>query len=250
MLRSIDSLGGYTIRAKDGDIGQVDDFLFDDQSWAVRYLVVNTGNWLVGRKVIVLPAALETPDWETEMLTVNVSKGQIENSPPLAADQPVSRQKQAELHQYYGWPMYWTMGASSFFTAPGKTQLAESAVDAAEEDAAVSDPHLRSAGEVTGYHIQATDGRIGQVEDFIVEDETWLIQYLVVDTHTWLPGRKVLVAPTWIEQINWELREVRVDLKRETIKHSPEFDPSAPVNREYEMRLYDYYGRPHYWARL
>jgi hypothetical protein len=102
VLRSANILRGYAIRARDGDIGKVDDFLFDDQSWAIRYLVVDTGNWLTGRKVLVLPAALDVPDWKTEMLTVKVTKQQIEDSPPLAASRPVSRQKEAELHRYYG----------------------------------------------------------------------------------------------------------------------------------------------------
>jgi hypothetical protein len=107
--------------------------------------------------------------------------------------------------------------------------------------------HLRSTREVIGYHIQARDGEIGHVEDFIADDQTWAIQYMVVDTRNWLPGRKVLIAPAWIEKVDWLERLVHVDLLRETIQNSPEFDPSAPVNRAYEVRLYDYYGRPKYW---
>ncbi|MGQ9572218.1 MAG: PRC-barrel domain-containing protein [Dehalococcoidia bacterium] len=102
------------------------------------------------------------------------------------------------------------------------------------------DPHLRSVKEVTGYHIQATDGEIGHVEDFILDDEDWVIRYMVVDTRNWLPGKKVLVAPGWVENIDWSESKVAVGLSREEIKDSPEYDPSAPVNREYEVRLYDY----------
>lgn len=114
--------------------------------------------------------------------------------------------------------------------------------------AAIADPHLRSAREVIGYHIQAKNGDIGHVEDFIVDDEAWAIRYMVVDTQNWLPGKKVLVAPVWIESIHWAEAKVRVTLTRAKIKKSPEFDPAAPVNREYEDRLYDFYGRPKYWV--
>ncbi|MBK9166200.1 MAG: PRC-barrel domain-containing protein [Bryobacterales bacterium] len=109
------------------------------------------------------------------------------------------------------------------------------------------DPHLRSVREVSGYRIRAADGEIGRVADFIVDTDGWAIRYLVVDTRNWLPGRKVLVAPRWVQSIDWGDRLVHVRLHREDIKNSPEFDPNEPVNREYEARLYDYYGRPRYW---
>jgi hypothetical protein len=109
------------------------------------------------------------------------------------------------------------------------------------------DVHLRSAAEVRGYHIQGSDQAIGHVEDFIVDDGSWEIRYLVIDTNNWWFGKKVLVAPNWISRISWGERKVHVDLSRETIKNSPEWNASAAVNREYESRLYDYYGRPVYW---
>jgi hypothetical protein len=126
--------------------------------------------------------------------------------------------------------------------------VAAAQADAAEEQD--RDPHLRSTKEVIGYHIQAVDGEIGHVEDLIVDDEEWFLRYLVVDTRNWLPGKAVLVAPGWAKRVDWVKRKVHVDLPQEAIRDSPEFDPSRPVNREYEVRLYDYYGRPHYWSRL
>jgi hypothetical protein len=101
--------------------------------------------------------------------------------------------------------------------------------------------------EVTGYHIEATDDRIGHVYDFIIDDESWTIRYLVVDTGKWLGGKKVLLAPGWINRIDWQERQVKVFLTHGQIEKSPDFDPSRPVNREYEVKLYDFYGRPHYW---
>jgi uncharacterized protein YrrD len=251
MLRSLKALRGYTVRATDGDIGTVDEFYFDDQSWAIRYLVVDTGNWLVGRKVLIFPASLGPPDWEASVLPVVLSRQQVADSPSIEADQPISRQKEDEFLKYYGWPAPgWTAAPSMAYPAAMDTIAAieAQADESAEEDE--GDPHLRSMQEVLGYDIQARDGEIGHVDDFIVDDEPWMIRYMVVDTRDWLPGRQVLVSPTWVTQVRWDERAVHVDLSRETIQNSPEFDSSKPVNREYEERLYDYYGRPKYWERL
>jgi hypothetical protein len=102
---------------------------------------------------------------------------------------------------------------------------------------------------VIGYHIQAADGEIGHVEDFVLNDDVWTVHYIVVDTRNWLPGRKVILSTSWIEEVDWLENKVYVNLGQEAVENSPEFDPSAPVNREYEIRLYDYYGRPKYWAK-
>jgi hypothetical protein len=168
---------------------------------------------------------------------VKLTKEQVEKSPHIHADQPVSRQMEGDLYGYYGWLPYWHAGAYA---------AAVAASASSEQD---GDPHLRSTKQVIGYHIQATDGEIGHVEDFVFDDETWTIRYLVVNTQNWLPGKSVLVSPQWVKEVSWAERKVHLDLKRGVIEESPEFDPSVPVNREYEVRLYDYYGRPHYWTR-
>jgi hypothetical protein len=250
MLRSTKELRGYTIHATDGDIGKVHEFYFDDLAWIVRYLVVDTGTWLPGRKVLLSPGVLGQPNWETRSLPVGLTKGQVEHSPDISADEPVSRQMEVDLHNYYGWTPYWQSGLPQFGlgAAAAAEVLARAVKETEEKDEQESDPHLRSTREVIGYHIQARDGVIGHVDDLIVEDETWFIRYLVIDTRNWLPGRKVLVAPAWAEEIDWVERMVQLDLSRETVQNSPEFDPSMPVNREYEVRLYDYYGRPKYWG--
>jgi hypothetical protein len=249
MLRSIEALRGYTIQAKDGEVGKVHGFYFDDQTWVIRYLVADTGNWLVGRRVLISPLALDQPDWAAHRLPVRLTKKQVEDSPHIGTDQPVSRQMQEELHTYYGWPPYWR-GATPL-GGPGGLAVAQMIAGTKEKEGETEekkgDPHLRSTREVIGYHIQARDGQVGHVEDFIADDEYWYIRYMVVDTRNWLPGKKVLVAPAWVEEVNWAEHKVFVDLLRETVKHCPEYDPSAPVNREYEVRLYDYYGRPKYW---
>jgi uncharacterized protein YrrD len=239
MLRSIDELIGYKIEARDGDIGKVSDFLFDDELWVIRYLVVNTGNWLIGRQVIISPAAFYgKPIWENEKFPLILSRRMVEESPDIREDEPVSRRKESEIVAYYHWPAYWY--PVIYREPPVETEEGER-----EES---GDSHLRSMREVEGYHIEARDGHIGHVKDFIIDDDPWEIRYLVVDTRNWLPGRKVLVSRLWIDEVSWLGSKVTVDLTKEEIEKSPEFDPSSPVNREYEEVLYDYYGRPKYWV--
>lgn len=256
MLRKLKELDGYSIVGRDGeDVGHAADFLFDDQQWRVRYLVVDTGGWLPGRQFILPPGVLGTPKWLERTFPVNLTKDEIEASPPIQADEPVSRQAQRELMQHMSLQPYWA--GQGLYGQPMEPAHKEqqSGVAPADEDAEVvdetfeqgGDPHLRSAKEVIGYHIQARDDEIGHIEDFIVEDDTWTVRYAVVDTRNWLPGKTVLVSISWMDAIDWAVGKVRVDLTRESIEKSPSFDPSEPIHRGYEKVLYDYYGRPHYW---
>jgi hypothetical protein len=259
MLRSTNDLRGYTLRATDGEIGKVDDFLFDDEQWTIRYMVANTGGWLTGRLVLISPIVLGNVDWEAKTLAVKLTRTQVEQSPDIATDQPVSRQREQELAQYYGYFPYW--GGAGLWGAgmvpyavggPVVPPLAPPAGTTATERALSStaiehgDQHLRSTREVAGYHIHARDGELGHVDDFIVDDETWAMRYMVIDTRNWWPGKHVLVAPQWIGAIDWDTSSVTVDLLRETIKQGPEYDP-AMLNRAYETALYRHYGRPAYW---
>lgn len=245
MLRSARHVLGYTCAATDGEIGKVKDMLLDDLSWSVRYFVVNTGNWLVGRQVLLSPASFGTPDWMAQTLPIRLTRKQIEESPPLEYDRPVSRQLEHSVAAYYGWPIYWGGPATATMAIPVMQEeaLRREAGTVGEE----GDPHLRSLKEISGYHLQARDGEIGHLEDLIVDDADWRTRYLVVDTRNWIPGRKVLVAPHWFTGIDWAARVIAVDLDKERIKNSPPYEPDAPVNRGYEERLYDFYGRPAYW---
>jgi hypothetical protein len=248
MLRSIEELHGYTIHATDGDIGAVHAFFFDDKTWAIRYLVVDTGVWLPDRRVLISPIALGQPDWEGQFFPVKLTTEQVRNSPDIDTDKPVSRQQETLLHTYYDWPTYWTggipLGPHAAAAYPGGLVMTEPYELPQEEQ---GDPHLHSSRDVLSYYIQARDGQIGHVEDFIVDTDAWAIRYMAVDTVNWWPGKKVLVAVTWIEYVDWAEALVHVDLSRDQVKGSPEFDATAPVNRDYESRLYDYYGRPAYW---
>lgn len=248
MLRSINELYNYVLQPEDGEIGRCKDFLFDDQLWTIRYMVADTGKWLPGRKVLVSPISLGEPNWPSQVFPIRLTKKQIEEAPGLDEDAPVSRQHEARWTRYYGWPHYWA-GPGVWGTAeyPNALFTQKQLEETSEEGADDVDRHLRATKEVKGYHIDATDGEIGHVEDFIVDDETWTIRYVVVDTRNWLPGAKVLLSPVWVQSVSWPDRKVSVVVTTQEVKDSPKYDPSTPVNREYEVRLYDFYGRPKYW---
>ena len=247
MLRSSKEITGYPITARDGDIGRCKDFLFDDVNWTIRYMVADTGKWIPGRKVLISPISLQKPDWSSKRMPVELTRKQVEDAPALQADEPVSRQYETELLQYYNYPYYW-VGEGLWGVAPTPGVLAKHIEEQSPGSTEpTGDPHLRSVKEVTGYHIAATDGEIGHVEEFVVDDESWKIRYVVVDTRNWLPGRKVIVSPAWVDAVDWADEQLEVGLTREQVKESPPFDPNLPVNRDYEVRLYDFYGRPVYW---
>jgi hypothetical protein len=253
MLRSALQLKGYHIAATDGEIGKARDLFFDDALWTVRYLVVDTGTWLPGRRVLISPAALGRPDWKENAFPVNLTRKQVENSPGVASDRPVSRQLEADIVDYFNWPIYWGPALFAAQSMAGGNPPPPIAPDAEERlrervsknDSADAD--LRSVREICGYHVSARNGDIGHVEDLILDDETWLIRYIVVDTHNWLPGRKVLLAPDWFFDFNWREAKAYTELSKAAIKDSPDYNPSQPINRDYEGELYDYYGRPAYW---
>ncbi|MDZ7700383.1 MAG: PRC-barrel domain-containing protein [Deltaproteobacteria bacterium] len=245
MLRSVKELYNYVLEAEDGEIGRCKDLLFDDRSWTIRYMVADTGKWLSGRKVLVSPISLGEPDSGSRLFQVRLTKKRIEDAPGLDEDAPVSRQYEIRWTQHYGWPYYWEgTGLWGMAKYPNALFIQKELGAASDENSDDLDKNLRSSIEVTGYHIQATDDEIGHVEDFILNDETWTIRYMVVDTRNWLPGRKVLVAPGWINSIDWAENKVTVSVTREQVKDSPEYDSSVPLTPEYEAGLSEHYGFP------
>ena len=246
MLHKAKTLNGYRLDSLDGEIGKVKEFYFDDQHWAVRYLVVDTGNWLTSRQVLISPYALAAVNKEEQLIAIDLTKKQIEESPSLESDKPVSRQFEEAYYGYYGMPMYWG-GPYMWGAYPNIVRDREQWNGSAQHEKAW-DPHLRSTQDVGGHHIQATDGEIGHVEDFAIDDETWAIRYLIVDTKNWWPGRKVLVSPHWIERVSWDESKVFVNLSRQTVEQSPEYTEESLLTRDYETALHRYYDRPEYWV--
>ncbi len=243
----------FKLRARDGDIGKAREFYFDDRHWTVRYLVADTGGWMTGRQVLISPHALGSAIEAEHVVPVALTRQQIEQSPSLATDQPVSRQYERHFYDYYGWPMYWNgplvWGVYQYPWEITPLAMRETEIlrEAEERHEDAWDPNLRSTHDVTGHHIQATDGEIGHVADFIIDDKTWSIRYLVVDTKNWRPGKHVLISPEWIDRLSWEESKVFVNLSCELIRKSPEYNPET-LNREYETQLHEHYDRPGYWS--
>ena len=236
MLSKAKTLTGYKLESLDGEIGTARDFYFDDRRWTVRYLVADTGEWLVSRQVLISPHSLAGVDRDQGSITVKLTKTEIEHSPSLNRDKPVSRQFEQEYSVFFGLPMYWGFGHDAVAKAaagkPGKNR---------------GDPDLRSTKAVSGYHVEASDGEIGHVEDFLIDDETWAIRYLIVDTKDWLPGKKVLISPKWIERVSWNEKHVVVALAREAIRQAPEYTDGPTLTRDQEIALHRHYDRPGYW---
>lgn len=244
MLRVKSALKGYTIEATNGKVGSVSDLLFDDLSWKIRWLVVDTGGWLGGRKVLIHPSAIDQPDDILRQLPVKLMKEQLNNSPDILEDQPVSRQMEESLYGYYGWDPLWggqcfAGGAIASPLVPpplfGGTALREPAGVQADQEG--QDPHLRSVAAVTGYRIRGTDGEIGHLKSFLVDDESWTIRYLVIDTSNWWFGDNVLLAPIAVTDIDWSSSQIRLNVTRDQVKASPAFQPDATIPQEYEHRL-------------
>jgi len=217
MLWNTKDLRGYSIRATDGDIGKVYEFYFDDQTCTVDYVVVYIGSWISGRNILISHAFLGQPDNDSQILPVTLTKEQVENAPSVDTEEPVHRQRQSKLPN--DWPAYWGGGRLLIAGAFGSRTYRQAKKEKRAVEEQEGNPHLRSTREVTGYRIQASDGMIGHVEDFIVDDETWTVRSMVVDTRNWLPGKKVLVATQWIEEVCWSKYRVRVNLLRETIRN-------------------------------
>lgn len=238
MYRSLSEIIKYKIGTVDGTAGTVSDFLFDDKERVVRYVVVNSGSWLLGREALISPVAVDSIDNDDRMLKTILSKAAIEDAPGIETDQPVSRQYEMELASYYDWPVYWAPMPPSNVPGLAATEVAVKSCD----------QHLRSTKEVIGYSINCIGDSMGHVEDLIVDLDSWIVRYLVIDTSNWLPGKKVIVGFDWLTDIRWDEQAVFVDLTRKQIETAPAWDPRIPVNRDYETTLHDYYGRPTHWS--
>lgn len=238
MLQSAKELRSTRLQAIDGEIGPLDDLYFDDFEWKVRYLVANTGGWLKGRRILLSPLAITGAPDANSHIHMNVTKEQIEKSPGVDEKRPVSKQQEVDLHAYYGWNYYgFGPGVGGVYSRAGEDRPGDNDPKHAE------DPRLRSAEEVSGYRISASDEELGHVEDFIVDDTTWEVRYMVVDTAPLWFGKKVLLSPLWIQQVDWGNRRVAVALSADDIREAPEWDGLTPVEPDYDEKLFIHYSR-------
>lgn len=258
MLWNASAINSYAIAASDGKIGTISDFLFDDTNWLVRWLVVDTGNWLSGRKVLLPSSALAQLNAERKDCSIKLTMQQIKDGPDVDTDRPVSRQMESSVYDYYGYRPYWNSGygymggvgymgsygyaggmGGAMLISPESRRREKEIADAHREH---DDVHLRSVHEVTGYHIHASDGEIGHVEDFIIEDADWSIRYLVVDTKNWWPGKKVLISPRSVKTIDWGDRLVNINVDRQKVEGGMAYDASVTIDQAFDEKFLTYYG--------
>ena len=225
MKRSLKSLTSLSLAGIDGRIGKVKDLYIDDQSWIIRYWIVDTGDWFPGKKVLISVQSLTIQDWQNDVLEVGLTLDQIKNSPDIDTEQPVSRQQEMKLYEHFPWRIYWGPGMGS------KGQLApmtESVKAALAKDADYhnnyDNPHLRSMDKLIGYDIQATDGHCGKLVDMIVDTENWEIISLVIEMGSWLSSDKVLLPASAVTEINWAGSDIALSLSQQQIKESSPYE--------------------------
>ena len=256
MLSDVRAMLGYSVRATDDALGKVDDLLINDETWRLRYLVVDTRRWLPSRQVLLAPASLGSPDHTEHEVPVNLTKQQVQDSPPVEADKPVSRQQEEALAMHYDWPADWAAPSLSAggpivgAEAKRRTDVPASAMEGSLEErvAQESDTHLRSAKELSGYEVVGRDGKVGKVDDFLIDDKDWVLRYFVIDTGGLFSHNRVLLPTDAATSINWKDKSVHFDLTGKQIEESPGYDPSVPLNRGYEERLYSHFGFTPYWT--
>ena len=235
MLRNMISLCGSVIRASDGEIGSVHDFLFEDDTWEVKYVVVDTGTWLGGRNVLLPPSAIGLPDWSSRALPVPLTRQQVRESPDIDSDKPVSRQQWNLLHNFYGWPGF--LAGAGFIGAPAipppLTSEEENEIAMIEE---TSDPHLRSIRQVRGYHVSARDGEFGRVCSFLLDDADWVIPFIIAQTSKVASTRTMLVPTCWVKAISWAEHAVHLDRWQKAFVGEPEDSSTADAFQVYERR--------------
>ena len=232
MLVNIKELYGHKLTASDGEIGQVKDFYFDDKTWVIRYLFADTGSWLSGRQVLLTPHAFGRLNRDDKNLSINLTRKQIEDSPSIDSHKPVSRQYEIEYYRYYGWPAYWNgggmWGIAGFpvVMAPSKDEL-----EAHQQPHHRDDKHLRSMKAVMGYAIHATDGEIGTVSGFMVDDKSWAIGELLVETGHWYAGKEIMIPTGKITRISYEDSAVFVNLTKANLQKTGENEVAAVGDR-------------------
>ncbi|MDF3035649.1 MAG: PRC-barrel domain containing protein [Paucimonas sp.] len=255
MLHSIKDLEGFSIAATDGDIGTIEDVYFDDRRWAIRYFVVDTGGWLSGRKVLVSPLSATGIEWENNRLHVALTRTQVEQSPDIENDQPISRDHETRFNEHYGYKDYWNFASlwGEAIVSPLLDSASTTDPDTDPLRAEYRDDNVRgttpentlcSANDLHGYSIRAIGETVGHVEEFLFDDQDWSIQLMVTDTRDWWPGKKVLISPERIAEIAADSKEVIVNITREEVEDSPEYDPLISIPPEMRGGLYRQPGWP------
>jgi hypothetical protein len=247
MLWNVSVIKGYAVAGSNGPLGTASDFLFDDASWKMRWLIVDTGDRCSDRQALVPASVLDRPDPALRCFSVNLTVQEAKNCQSPDQDLPVSRQGGRDLHAYYGWEPYLAGScfegaiAAKFVPRPYCAEMRLRDRETATPPKKFGDPHLRSVEEIIGYHVHATDGEIGHVEDFLAEESGWDIRSVKVSTKSWISRTSVLVSPVSVTMIDWIERLVFLDIDRQKVKLSTPYDPRTTVDGRYAASALPYY---------
>ncbi|WP_448697565.1 PRC-barrel domain-containing protein [Mucilaginibacter sp. AW1-3] len=223
MKHNINSLIGYKIAAIDGELGRIVDFYFDDKKWNVRYLVVETGRWLLGRKVLIAAREITDCDHKHQCFNVNMTVDQIRHSPDIDTKLPVTRQMEEVLHRHHSWGFYWDNLIFVHERAADAVKVTPITEELYAVDNTIYDVHLQSAIGVSGYGIHALGGHIGHLNDYVIDDEIWRITGIVIDTHNIIGGKKVVVSVNHVDALQWKNFEVFLDISVAEVENSPAY---------------------------
>lgn len=237
MLVSLKTLNDSTVKALDGDIGAIKDIYFDDRFWTIRFMVVDTHPWLpLSQKVLISPISLLNFNEGGQILNVSIAKSLVKDCPKIEEHETVSREFEKAYFDFFGYGYYWTgPGAWGEYAYPSALLERDMMLfDDIEQENQKNTNHLRSAKEIHHYGIDATDGKKGYVKDIIWDTYSWSLQYLVIDTRDWLPGgKKVLLSPEQLSNLNWQEQSVTCNIDLETIKACPEYHPDKLNDIQY-----------------
>tara|TARA_R110002096_G_scaffold415614_2_gene617583 strand:+ start:301 stop:1005 length:705 start_codon:yes stop_codon:yes gene_type:complete len=211
MLNKVSQYYSQSISAIDGDFGECADFILDDSTWVIRYIVVDTSSWLSERKVLISPTAVIQSELENNLLSLRLSKSEIENSPLLDSDAPVSREYERQYYKYYGYNMYW-LGPNLWGTYPDPygslSPVDKPDINLSDDQGIETKNHLRSCKEISTYDAFASDGQIGKIEDFIFDDKQWNLANMILNTGNWLFGKSKVVPINNDLNISWADKSV------------------------------------------
>lgn len=251
MLKRLNEINGFSFHTPEGSIGSCKDTLFDDNRWTVRYLDVDTGNWLPGRRVLLSPISLGEPSWETGEIPTQLSKKQIQDSPSLESHLPVSKTWEDSFFNFHGWPYYGVgMHMWGLTHYPDEDDLKKvHEIQTQPQTLSKRKSNLRSSKELIGYEVSTQDGHLGSVEDYLFDTRSWTIRYLVVKTTQAFEADEIIIAPSWVSNIDWTGRQCVLELTQADIKLSPQVagQLNDHLDREFELKLHRHYEKPVYW---
>lgn len=250
MLYRADDLTKFEIQAADGSVGSIKDLYFDDMTWIVRYLVVDTRVWLPGRKVLISPEAVNGLKLDEAAFTTPLTRQQIEESPAAESEKTVSRHFEEKLSKYYGWSPYWMTelpipwpGIYSYPTDVAHPSEMEKDIGARADSGKIQDVHLRGFKEIKGYGLHATDGDIGELDDLLIDSTNWLITHLVADSRKWWPGGQVVIDKGMVQEMSWPDRKIMVAMTRDEVKQAPPYDQNRALTASFQTEISDYYRK-------